>query len=222
MLQVSLSFSIICSNLWSTRIRAYYRVFSTRYCVVMAEDNNPSAAKRKRSSVQYSFNIELSRNPENESRVLGIKDRVAMARKALNLSKSTSSTQNADLMEALLLAFEEKMDSRSTSLSLQSTPMATSTSSSFSAQPFPIPVATSTPRSRTSLPFTDPVSPISLPQPEDFSPRRRQITTPASEQDPIYLCSEGALRALFSFFADSLLAKCCYCGKRFRNSKLAP
>ena len=34
---------------------------------------------------------------------------VKMAKSFLNLSKATSSTQNADLLEGLLLAFEEKV-----------------------------------------------------------------------------------------------------------------
>ena len=75
----------------------------------MAEANNSSAPKKRRSTdrgVHFSFNIELPR--PQESRLLGIKGRLKMAKGSLNLTKATSSTQNADLMEALLLAFEEK------------------------------------------------------------------------------------------------------------------
>ena len=39
-----------------------------------------------------------------------MKYRIKMAKSSLNLSKTTSSTQNADLLEALLLAFEEKVE----------------------------------------------------------------------------------------------------------------
>lgn len=138
-----------------------------------------------------------------------------MAKCALNLTKATSNSQNADLMEALLLALEEKIERRSnisSLLSLQSTPMADSASSSCSStsrsltQPVPIPVATSTPRSRTSLPFSDPVSPITSQQHAEevessrCYPHKSQISTPATENDHIYLCSEEALRTLFSFF----------------------
>ena len=182
---------------------------------LMADSNNASAPKKWRSSdcgVQFSLNFELPRTHEN--RLLGIKERIKMAKCALNLTKATSNSQNADLMEALLLALEEKIERRSnisSLLSVQSTPMTDSASSCSSTsrsltQPVPIPVATSTPRSRTSLPFSDPVSPITSQQHAEevessrYNPHKSQISTPATENDHIYLCSEGALRTLFSFF----------------------
>ena len=77
----------------------------------MAEANVSNAPKKRRSTaergIQFSLNVELPRN--QESRLLGMKDRIKMAKSCLNLSKATSSTQNADLLEALLLAFEEKV-----------------------------------------------------------------------------------------------------------------
>ena len=153
-----------------------------------------------------------------------------MAKSCLNLSKVTSSTQNADLLEALLLAFEEKVQrSKETSgvSSLLANQLSSSTctsSSSESPQSFPRPVVTSTPRSRTSLAFDDPVSesPESSSHSEtEFSPypvfRRQnfQISTQATQDDPIYFASEGALRSLFSFFTAKLKAKCCFCGKEY-------
>ena len=88
---------------------------------MMAEGNDSSAPRKRRSTgdrgMQYSFNIELPR--EQENRLLGIKDRIKMAKSALNLTKATSNTQNADLLEALLLALEEKLQRKSeASLSL--------------------------------------------------------------------------------------------------------
>ena len=77
----------------------------------MAEGNKPSVPKKKRPTdrgPQSSFNIEVPRT--QESRLLGIKDRIKMAKGSLNLTKATTSTQNADLMEALLLALEEKIE----------------------------------------------------------------------------------------------------------------
>lgn len=155
-----------------------------------------------------------------------------MAKCALNLTKATSSSQNADLMEALLLALEEKMERRNIypTLSLQNTPMAngsasSSSSSSSCSLSVPIPVATSTPRSRTSLPFSDPVSPTQQHaddvQSSRYVPQKSQISTPATEDDNIYLCSEGALRTLFSFFSNSLSAKCCYCGKPLDSDSIS-
>ena len=171
--------------------------------------------------VQFSFNVELPR--EQENRLLAIKDRIKMAKSALNLTKATSNTQNADLIEALLLAFEEKLQRKSeTSLSTGSpiasqSNLSTSANSSVSpSQSLGIPVATSTPRSRTSLPFFRPDSPMQSSNSADVetsSPQQFQVSTPAVEDDPIYLCSEGALRSLFSFFSLSLSAECCYCGK---------
>ena len=91
----------------------------------MAEGNKPSVPKKKHPTdrgPQFSFNIEVPRT--QESRLLGIKDRIKMAKGSLNLTKATTSTQNADLMEALLLAFEEKIERKwltSSDLSLSST-----------------------------------------------------------------------------------------------------
>ena len=77
---------------------------------------------------------------------------------------------------------------------------------------FSIPSASSTPSSRISLPFSDPFSPISLPQAER-TPQRMQITASSAENDSLYLCSEESLRTLFSFFCNTLSTSCCYCGK---------
>lgn len=65
--------------------------------------------KKRRSNdrgVQFSFNIEFPKSHEN--RILCIKDRIKMAKSALNLTKATSSSENSDLMEDVLLALEEK------------------------------------------------------------------------------------------------------------------
>lgn len=164
----------------------------------MADGNNPSMRKKKRPTdrgLQFSFNRELPQ----ESRLLGIKERVKMA-------KTTSSTENADLMEALLLAFEEKMERKgltSSQLSLSPTGSTASPYPSLVSTPsttrFSFPLASSTPSLGISLPSSDAVSPVSPPHAE-HTPQRMQITTPSAENDPIYLCSEGALRTLYFFF----------------------
>ncbi|PFX14825.1 ATP synthase subunit gamma, mitochondrial [Stylophora pistillata] len=135
--------------------------------------------------LQFSFNRELPQ----ESRLLGIKDRVKMAKGALNLTKATSSTQNADLMEALLLPFEEKMERKgltSSQLSLSSTGSTASPDPSLVSTPsttrFSFPLSSSTPSSCISLPFSDAVSPISPPHAE-HTPQRIQITTPLAENE---------------------------------------
>ena len=204
----------------------------------MAEANVSNAPKKRRSTgergIQFSLNVELPRN--QESRLLGMKYRIKMAKSSLNLSKATSSTQNADLLEALLLAFEEKVQrSKETScvsslLANQLSSSSFSSSSSESPQSFPRPVATSTPRSRTSLAFDVPVSespepsshsaPESSPSPV-FRPQKFQISTQATQDDPIYFVSEGALRSLFSFFTAKLMAKCCFCGKDYDAESLS-
>ena len=97
----------------------------------MAEGNVANAPKKRRSTgergIQFSLNVELPRN--QESRLLVMKDRIKMAKSCLNLSKATSSTQNADLLEALLLAFEEKVQ-RSKETSCVSSLLANQLSSS--------------------------------------------------------------------------------------------
>ena len=140
-----------------------------------------------------------------------------MAKGSLNLTKATTSTQNADLMEALLLAFEEKIERKrltSSDLSLSSTgsPNPSLLSTPSTTARFSIPSASSTPSSRISLPFSDPFSPISLPQAER-TPQRMQITASSAENDSLYLCSEESPRTLFSFFSNTLTTSCCYCGK---------
>ena len=158
-----------------------------------------------------------------------------MAKSCLNLSKATSSTQNADLLEALLLAFEEKVQrSKETScvsslLANQLSSSACTSSSSESPQSFPRPVATSTPRSPTSLTFDDPISEspepssqsVSKSSPPAFRPQTFQMSTQATQDDPIYFVSEGALRSLFSFFAAKLEVQCCFCGKRHDEESLS-
>nr|XP_058946108.1 uncharacterized protein LOC131774109 [Pocillopora verrucosa] len=140
-----------------------------------------------------------------------------MAKGSLNLTKVTTSTQNADLREALLLAFEEKIERKrltSSDLSLSSTgsPNPSLLSTPSITARFSIPTASSTPSSRISLPITDPFSPISLPQAER-TPQRMQITASSAENDSIYLCSEESLRTLFSFSCNTLSTSCCYRGK---------
>ena len=182
----------------------------------MAEANVSNAPKKRRSTgkrgIQFSLNVELPRN--QESRLLGMKYRIKMAKSSLNLSKATSSTQNADLLEALLLAFEEKVErSKETScvsslLANQLSSSGFSSSSSESPHSFPRPVATSTPRLRTSLAFDvivpESPEPSSQSAPESsppvFQPQKFQISTQATQVDPIYFVSEEALRSLFSFF----------------------
>ena len=185
----------------------------------MAEGNVANAPKKRRSTgelgIQFSLNVELPRN--QESRLLGMKDGIKMAKSCLNLSKATSRTQNADLLEALLLAFEEKVQrSKETSgvsslLANQLSSSASTSSSSESPQSFSRPIASSTPRSRTSLAFDDPVSESPEPSsqsasessPPVFRPQTFQISTQATQDDPIYFVSEGALRSLFSFLQPS-------------------
>ncbi|XP_068684450.1 uncharacterized protein [Montipora foliosa] len=202
----------------------------------MAEAGDSQVQSKKRRStsdrgIQFSLNVQLPRN--QESRLLGIKDRIGMAKTSLNLSKGTSSTQNADLLEALLLAFEEKMQRRkevsvvSSLLSNQWSPAGNLSSTPSSAecpQSRPTPIATSTPRSRMSLDFDGRVSESLVPLPHTFNvssssatvpSQKFQISTLATWDDPIYLASEGALRSLFSFFTSKLSAKCCFCGKLF-------
>ena len=189
----------------------------------MAEENSQSLQRKRRSTqdrLQFSFNVAMELPREQETRYFGIKDRIKMARSAMNLSKATSRTQNADLIEAMLLAFEEKMQRRSETLatltrsSLSSPSVGNQSSSSLSsssAQSAPMLIATSTPRSRTSLPFNSPVqSPQATSESSESSSsqplrlQKFQISTEATENDQIYLCSEGALRTLFAAYKKAI------------------
>ena len=205
----------------------------------MAEPVESQVPSRKRRStsdrgIQFSLNVQLPRN--QESRLLGIKDRIGMAKTALNLSKGTSNTQIADLLEALLLAFEEKMQRRretSATNSILANELSSSgylsytPSSSESDNSLQRPIATSTPRSRLSLPFDDQVTESPVPKchssssSSPLSSRNFQISTEATQDDPVYFATEGALRSLFSFFASNLSAKCFFCSMPFGMNSLS-
>ena len=195
-----------------------------------------SVPKKRRSAadrgISFSLTVEVPRSQEN--RLLAIKERVQMAKESLKLSRKSSSTQNADLLESLLLAFEEKRHGSSPQSSVSpSTPSRTSSytlSSSmdqstrgvlFSSpipQRSPFPQATSTPVRTTSFAFSSLSS--SPTSPETFTPRKYQLSTPSTEDDEIYMCSEGALRSLFSFFSLNLSARCYFCGNPYQPDSL--
>ena len=70
---------------------------------------------RTNRGLQFSFNIEVPQT--QESRLLGIKNCIKMTKGFKTLKKATTSTQNADLVAALLLAFEEKIEGKGLTLS---------------------------------------------------------------------------------------------------------
>ena len=78
------------SSVWGKVLAATARkIFLLGNLFVMAGRNNPSVPKKKRPTdqgPQFSFNIEVPRT--QESRLLGIKDHIKMARGSLNLKKS--------------------------------------------------------------------------------------------------------------------------------------
>ena len=103
----SASFVAVVAQHHSKRLGKFYYFY---YVMAEASDSQVQSKKRRSTSdrgIQFFLNVKLPCN--QESRLLGIKERIGMAKTSLNLSKGTSSTQNADLLEALLLAFEEKM-----------------------------------------------------------------------------------------------------------------
>ena len=57
--------------------------------------------------------------------------------------------------------------------------------------------------------------------PPVFRPQKFQISTQATQDDPIYFVSEEALHSLFSFFTVKLIAKCCFCGKDYDAESLS-
>ena len=73
------------SSVWGIALAvAARKIFLLGNLFVMAEGNNPSVPKKKRPTdrgPQFSFNIEVPRT--QESRLLGIKDRIKMARGSL-------------------------------------------------------------------------------------------------------------------------------------------
>ena len=199
----------------------------------MAEANvSLNAPKKRRSTgergIQFSLNVELPRN--QESRLLGMRYRIKMAKSSLNLSKATSSTQNADLLEALQLAFEEKVE-RSKETSCVSSLLANQLTFVFWI--FIQFIRKSSFVSKTRCYFNSKIANVSrfwcsrtrvtraiVPiraesSPPVFRPQKFQISTQATQDDPIYFVSEEALRSLFSFFTVKLMAKCCFCGKGY-------
>ena len=225
----------------------------------MAEESPlDGAGKRKRQRkpnpegrIQFGLTVEFPNSPEARQR----KDNIRLddGRRCLGIisrgSSKTTRTGNADLLEALLNAFECQsfMSSSSFDLSSASTGKKdshTDTPSPAQGENTSTPAPVTTPHSShyqtptTSRPrplFQSPSSQQSpAPSPVEsqagpehplptLQPQKVQISSPASEDDEIFLCSGNALKKIFSFFTEELgntAARCPYCRRSFDMESL--
>jgi len=192
---------------------------------IMAQQH--TCTKKKR--LQFSLNIELPLG--EESRLQSIKERLQTCKKKLGLSKKSSSTQNADLIETLLLAFEYDYLKSSNSISSISSTESPTSPTSFRISPLrsrdlncpPTPgsfiplshYVLCTPPLSASTPRQDkPAAKTQDKSSQRYVPRTEQVTTPASKNDQIILCTEGSLQSLVSFFVKNQ-GKCTFCQQPF-------
>ena len=203
--------------------------------------------------IQFGLTVEFSDSPEARQRKDNIQRRLDDARRSLGIisrgSTKTTRTGNADLLEALLNTFECQsfMSSSSFDLSSASTEKKdshTDTPSPAQGENTSTPTRVTTPHSShyqtptTSRPrplFQSPSSQQSpAPSPVEsqarpqhplptLQPQKVQISSPASEDDEIFLCSGNALKKIFSFFTEELgdtAARCPYCRRSFDMESL--
>ena len=161
------------------------------------EKNKRTNANRdpEKRNPHFSLTVEVKRG--HEGRLEGLRSRLNNAKCLLGIDRSTSSTQNADLLEALLSYFE---------IMKPSAVSARSSSSVASAE---------------SGPTTEPVQPppSSIETPEPGRPQKRQIYVDATEDDPCFICTGESLRSMAKYFTAN--PQCEFCGSDYKWSGLS-
>lgn len=159
------------------------------------EKNKRTNANRVPEMRNPHFSLTVEVKKGDEGPLEGLRHRVERAKSLLGITRRTSSTQNADLLEALLDYFELLK------------PSAISAGSSS--------VATT---SAISSPF-EPVqrSPTSNVEPSASSrPRKRQINVDATVDDPFFVCTGESLKSLVKYFGNH--SQCEFCGEEYNWS----
>ena len=132
------------------------------------EKNKRTNANRvpEKRNPHFSLTVEVKKG--DECRLEGLRDRVERAKSLLGITRKTSSTQNADLLEALLGYFELLRPSATSAGSSLVANTSAKSNPSEPVQPSPTTSAESSARSR---------------------PRKRQIYVDATVDDPFFVCT---------------------------------
>lgn len=160
------------------------------------EINKRANARRDPAERSPHFSLSIEVKKDQRSRLEAIKQRINNAKSALGIDRSTSSTQNADLMERLLSYFE------------MIRPSAVERSSSSSTKTNVLQGPTTSP----SKP--DQQSPSSGEVPVQQRTRKRQIYVESTVDDGCYVCTKSSLQALCKYFTTNPL--CEFCGKDYK------
>ena len=120
----------------------------------------------------------------NEGRLEDIRGRPNNTNALLGIDRKTSSTQNADLLEALLSYFE-----------LMKASLASTSNT----------VLTTAESSQATLVLASSIQPTS-----DKKPRKRQIYVDSVVEDPYFKCTGKGLTSLVKYFAENPRCECCH------------
>ena len=167
------------------------------------EKNKRTNANRdpEQRNKHYSMNVEVRKG--EEGRLASLRSRLDHAKSLLGINRTTSSTQNADLLEQLLHYFELVRPS-AVPASRSSVPASRSSS------------ATST--------FSRPSEPVQPPQsssiePENRRPQKRQIYVDAAVDDACFICTGESLKSLVKYF--TINCQCEFCGGDYKWSGMS-
>ena len=159
------------------------------------EKNKQTNANRvpEKRNPHFSLTVEVKKG--DECRLEGLRDRVERAKSLLGITRKTSSTQNADLLEALLGYFELLRPSATSAGSSSVANTSAKSNPSEPVQPSPTTSAESSARSR---------------------PQKRQIYVDATVDDPFFVCTGESLKSLVKYFAN--YSECEFCGEDYKWS----
>lgn len=153
------------------------------------EINKRANARRDPAERNPHFSLTIEVKKDQQSRLEAIKQRINNAKSALGIDRKTSTTQNADLMERLLLYFE------------MIHPSAVESSSSSSAKSDVLKGPITTP----SQPVQP--SPSSVEVPARQQTRKRQIYVESTVDDGCYVCTKSSLQALCKYLTTNPLCE---------------
>ena len=154
------------------------------------EKNKRTNAKRdpEKRNPHFSLTVEVKRG--DEGRLSALRSRLQNAKVLLGIERATSSTQNADILEALLSFFE--------STTQPTKPLASHLSPATSTNSMP----------------SDPQSPNQ--SSVHRRPQKRQIYVDATVDDPCFVCTGESLKSLVKYFAEN--PQCEFCGENYKWS----
>ena len=160
------------------------------------ERNKRTNAQRdpEKRNRHFSFTVEVKR--EDESRLESLHSRLNDAKSLLGIDRTTTSTQNADLLEVLLSTFETM---RPSSVKARSTSVA-----STITRPIP------------SAPNQQPKDSMQAPEPR--RPQKRQIYVDAKADDTSFICTGESLKSLVKYFSGN--PQCKFCGGNYKWSAM--